>query len=52
MIYSVQAVLHQVPTHFIILQVARSPHAPRSGFIQLAIPSYVSDVHCQHLLYM
>lgn len=49
--FSVQSILHLVPTHFIILRVAHSHRGPTSGFTQLTTPSYTYDVHGRHFLH-
>lgn len=49
-IFSVQSILHLLPTHFIILRVGHSLWAPRSGFIRLPTPSYACDVQGWHFL--
>ncbi len=41
-----------LPTHFIILWVAHSHHAPRSALSQLLIPSYTSEVQGPNFLHM
>lgn len=51
-IFSIKSIVHSVPTHFIIWQVAHSNSAPRSGLSWLPIPSYTSDVQVQHFLHM